>query len=82
MSGSCEYGVCQYCKKETFLQRTYFYYNIKCECCSTQHFEIVYHCNDCVPVEPEKTKVTLKTNYLKNIDKEIRKLKLEKIKNS
>jgi len=77
MSGSYEFGLCQYCKKEKPLQRTYFEYAIKCECHSPNHFELVYHCSDCIPIEPKETKITLRTNYLKNIDQEIRKEKLK-----
>ena len=79
MSGSIEFGICDICKKEKPLQRTIFRYNIKCECHSPYHFELVRHCSDCVAVEPKETEITLKTDYLKNIDQEIRKEKLEKI---
>lgn len=79
MSGVCEFGVCDICKKETYLERTYFKYNIKCECHSPYHFELVRHCKDCVAIEPKETHITLKTDYLKNIDQEIRKEKLNKI---
>lgn len=79
MSGSCEFGKCDICKKEAYLQRTYFKYNIKCECHFPYHFELVCHCSDCVAVEPKETRVTLKTGYLKNIDQEIRKEKLKRI---
>ena len=79
MSGCSEFGICDICKETKPLQRTYFKYNIKCECHSPYHFELVYHCSDCQPIEPKETKITLKTSYLKNIDQEIRKEKLEKL---
>lgn len=79
MSGTCEFGKCDICKEEKPLQRTYFYYNIKCECHSPYHFVIVHHCFDCVAIEPKETTITLKTDYLKNIEQEIRKEKLNKI---
>lgn len=79
MSGSSEFGKCDICKQEKPLQRTYFHYDIKCECCSTKHFEMVHHCFDCVAIEPKETTITLKTSYLKNIDQEIRKEKLNRI---
>ena len=79
MSSSCEYGICDICKKETYLERTYFRYNIKCECHSPYHFEIVFHCKDCVPIEPVNTKIELNTKYLKNIEQEIRKEKIKSI---
>ncbi len=40
MSGCVEIGICDICKKEAHLQRTYFRYNIKCECHSPYHFEL------------------------------------------
>lgn len=60
MSGCCEIGTCEICKKEKVsLRRTYFNYDLKCECHSPCHFVMVSHCKDCVPVEPKETKVTL-----------------------
>ena len=79
MSGSCEFGKCDMCKKETHLERTYFRYNIKCECHSPYHFELIIHCKDCIPCEPTNTNIILNTKYLNNIEQEIRKQKLEKI---
>lgn len=80
MSGSVEVGRCDICKKENVpLGRTYFRYNIKCECHSPYHFELVCHCSDCQPIEPKQTKITLRTDYLKNIEQEIRKEKIKSI---
>ena len=51
-----EWGKCEVCGKEGQLERTYFYYNVKCECCgdkNNRHFEMVCHCSKCpapVPV--------------------------------
>ena len=64
MSGSIEYGQCDICKKDANLNRKVYYYPVKCECHSPQHFEIVRHCDDCEPVEPGTTAVYLKTNHL------------------
>ncbi len=64
MSVESEWGTCSLCKKEGPIKRTYYHYVIKCECHSPSHFEIVYHCNDCQPVEPKTTKVTLRTENL------------------
>jgi hypothetical protein len=61
MSGCMEYGKCEICGKEAPLQRTYFRYNIKCECHSPNHFDLVIHCKDCVPTRPKETKVILST---------------------
>ena len=76
-----EFGRCDICKKETYISRKYYRYDIKCECHSPYHFVIVYHCKDCVPVEPTETTVTLKTSYIKNIEQEIRKEKIKRLNN-
>ena len=55
MCGAIEYGKCQICDKETNLERTYFDYDVKCDCHSPNHFELVIHCKDCVPVIPKAT---------------------------
>ena len=81
MSGDREIGMCDICREIKPLQRAYFEYKIKCECHSPYHFEIVYHCSNCQPIEPKETKITLRTDYLKNIDQEIRKEKLNRINN-
>ena len=55
-----EFGKCDICGKEAALSRTYFKYRIgSCECCrsklrdgSNGHFEVVHHCNKCVPHLP------------------------------
>lgn len=50
MIGNVEWGKCEICGKEGPLERTYFYYNINCECCGNKegwHFELVKHCCDC-----------------------------------
>lgn len=67
MSGAVESGICDICKKETHLQRKYYYYNIVCECHSPQHFELVRYCNDCIPLEPKLTKLEIKTETLKEL---------------
>ena len=54
-----EYGVCDVCNKEGGVERTYFRYGIKCECCSGKHFEIVYHCGNCKPKDPGIRKIHL-----------------------
>jgi len=64
MSGEVEFGKCDYCGKEGYVDRKYFHYPIKCECHSPQHFEIRWHCKDCFPIEPETTKLTVKTKQL------------------
>lgn len=68
MSGDIEYGTCDICKKETPLERTYFRYDIKCECHSPYHFDLIRHCKDCIPSPPMATKVWLRTDELKQIE--------------
>lgn len=62
-----EFGKCEICGNETSLDRTYFRYDIQCECHSPRHFELVRHCNKCVPVEPKVTQLTIKTDVLNKI---------------
>lgn len=64
MSGSSEFGKCEICGKETSLIRTYFKYIIECDCHSPYHFELVIHCNDCIPKEPTVTNIVMKTENL------------------
>jgi hypothetical protein len=64
--GEIEFGKCEICQKEVPLKRTYFRYPIKCECHGSNHFILIRHCEDCIPKEPEYTKVELKTDDLKN----------------
>lgn len=68
-------GSCEVCKKENVnLTRTYFHYdNIKCSCHSPNHFIIIEHCDTCVPVEPDETKIHIKT---KDLDSPIDKLSI------
>jgi len=79
--GDQEFGKCPYCKEEKPLNRKYYRYDIKCECHSPQHFEIVWHCNNCTPHEPRVTNIEINTEYLKEIEKLLnRGKKIEKIK--
>lgn len=56
-------GTCEICKKKDVnLNRTYFNYDLKCECHSPNHFDLVDHCKDCVPENPKTTNVILNTN--------------------
>lgn len=65
MSGDIEVGTCDVCKKENVqLNRKVYYYPIKCECHSTQHFEIVFHCSECKPIEPKQTTIVVMTKDL------------------
>ena len=62
--GEGMFGKCPICGIEKPLQRTCFHYNIKCECHSPNHFDLVDHCKDCTPKKPRETKVTLLTDKL------------------
>ena len=80
--GDIEVGTCTICRKENVqLNRKYYRYDIKCICHSPQHFEIVYYCNNCTPIEPKETRITIETEYLNKIlNKQSRKKKLKKLK--
>lgn len=63
----CEYGTCEICGKDNQLYRTYLYYNIRCECCpGDRHFEIIRHCNNCIPEYPIKIHPLIKGCYGRN----------------
>lgn len=62
--GDVEFGKCEVCGVDSNLTRTYFRYDIKCECHSPQHFEVVRHCSSCTPEEPKTTNVELRTSTL------------------
>ncbi len=64
MSGESEFDRCDICKTEAPIERKYYPYPVQCECHSPQHFEMVRHCKDCTPTEPETTKVIFKTSDL------------------
>lgn len=61
-----EYGKCECCGKEAPLTRTYFYYDIPCECCGCTidgkhyHSEMVSYCKDCTPDIPKEIHAVLK----------------------
>ena len=52
---SQEYGKCDMCGEEGVLQRAYYHYDVKCDCHSPTHFELIKYCKDCVPSEPVST---------------------------
>lgn len=59
MSGCQEWAKCEYCDYEGPINRHYFRYDIKCECCNHNHFEIVWHCDKCEPIDPGVRKIKL-----------------------
>ena len=64
--GEVPYGHCDYCDREGPLQITYFYFPIKCECCSPQHHLRVQHCGRCEAVMPNSVRLTLSTKRLQD----------------
>jgi len=80
MGGSeFHFGTCDICKKQAPLQRTYFRYDIKCECHTPTHFDIVFHCSECTPKEPRTTEILIETKILKDLVILLRKQKIKKI---
>jgi hypothetical protein len=59
MGGDVEWADCEYCGNNEHVERTYFRYDVKCECCNDRHFEIVWHCNNCEPKDPGIRKIDL-----------------------
>ena len=61
--GEQEFNACSICGEKTIVERKYYYYDIKCDCCSSannKHFEIVWYCRKCKPVPPRKIRVVIK----------------------
>jgi hypothetical protein len=67
MAGEVEFGLCEVCKENRPLERTYYHYDINCVCHSPKHFELVRHCSTCIPREPLTTKIEIQTSFLKKI---------------
>lgn len=64
--GEIEFDKCQICGQYAQIHRTYFRYpEIKCECHSPCHFDLVRHCDKCKPRIPEYTRIELRTDNLK-----------------
>ena len=57
MAGETEFGECCVCTAKTHLKRTYWHYDIDCDCHSPKHFEVRRHCRYCTPNEPLYTEV-------------------------
>ena len=62
-----EYGVCGVCGKQNVrVHRKYYNYpDIKCECHSPHHFDLVLHCDDCEPKQPTYTRIQVRTDILR-----------------
>jgi len=61
--GEIEIGTCTVCQKENVpVVRTYYRYDIKCDCCNGKdddHFEIAVHCSECTPKPPRRVSVSI-----------------------
>ena len=80
-------GICEYCGNKTNLKRTYIHYeDIKCECHSPSHFDLIEHCDECEPKIPEKTTAILKkpkeiTMNVINLESSSVQISIEKYRN-
>lgn len=59
MGGTVEIAICDICGNLKPVNRKYYKYDIKCDCCSCHHHELIRHCNECVPKPPNKVSVEL-----------------------
>ncbi|WCS68602.1 hypothetical protein Goe16_01880 [Bacillus phage vB_BsuM-Goe16] len=59
-AGDVNIGKCDVCGVTAPLTRKCYHYDVKCECHSPNHFEVVEHCGDCTPRPPETTTVFMK----------------------
>ncbi|MDD3029802.1 MAG: hypothetical protein PHS57_05940 [Alphaproteobacteria bacterium] len=50
--------------------RTYFRLPIKCDCHSPEHFDLVEHCPDCIPVRPA-TKIKLTMEQAEALERDL-----------
>jgi len=67
-----EIGKCDMCETESVpVNRKYYHYNIKCECCNGKddpHFEIVRYCKTCRPKPPSKVVAVISPNVGEELD--------------
>ena len=67
-----KYNRCDMCNNIGNIKEKYYYYNINCDCCDGNHFEIVRYCEKCEPKPSPKISVYIqpdtefKTNDCKN----------------
>lgn len=62
------------CGEERSLKRTYYHYDIKCDCHSPTHFELIKHCKDCVPSEPVSTCVHKNGSFMWYLTKTLKEM--------
>lgn len=67
MNSEIEIDYCDICHKKKQVQRKYYHYGIRCECCGSPHghFEIVKYCADCKPVPPDRISAKMKPIEIK-----------------
>lgn len=74
-----EYGKCEICGKEAPLTRTYYHYNgLKCDCHSSEHFDLVRHCVGCTPIQQRTTRVELTVEQANHLGELLTKERKEK----
>jgi hypothetical protein len=78
--GDAIMGICPYCNQEKHLMRTYFYYDLDCECHIGPHYIAADHCSECIPKEPSLTKIIVKTGTLKRIERPLKQARSAIIK--
>jgi hypothetical protein len=66
--GQMEWGTCEVCNNEGSLNGKYFYYGVKCECHSSEHFQIVWHCYKCVPEDPGSGEIQYSNRQKHNLE--------------
>ena len=71
--GDVEYGKCEMCGREADLQRRYYEFNVKCECHSPRHFELVKYCSDCIPIMPTETTIEI----YNHVDDKVKKITID-----
>lgn len=64
---SQEIGKCGTCGKEGVVMRAYYNYDLWCDCHignTGGHFDTVFHCFGCLPVQPRMTTVEMGGNKI------------------
>lgn len=85
MNGEIEYGKCEFCGKDAPLIREYRHYeNIKCECHSPCHFDMIRFCKECgnKAAPPTHTKIIIKRRDEREQKLVIPSIILEKFKST
>lgn len=67
-----EINKCSTCGEKKKVNRKYFNFQFKCECCLNKenfHKEIVYYCNECEPKYPIETTALIKIEGVERVIK-------------